>query len=80
MQQEAAKLKSLGFSPDEVESRLNAMRDRLIADAEEKKAATSQSMQNAYDKVSYACGGGALDYHKWERNAWGAAGATYTTF
>lgn len=80
MQQEAAKLKSLGFSPDEVESRLNAMRDRLIADAEEKRAATGQSMQNAYDKVSYACGGGALDYHKWERNAWGAAGATYTTF
>lgn len=80
LEQESAKLKALGFTPDEVESRLNAMRDRLITEAEEKQRQTSASLENQYSSISYACGGGAMDYHKWERNAWGAAGATYTTF
>ena len=80
VEQEAAKLKALGFTSDEVETRLNTFKDRLLADTRDRQQITSDNLQKAHDSISYACGGGAMDYHKWERNAWGAAGATYTTF
>lgn len=84
MEQESAKLKALGFTPEEVESRLNAMRDRLVREAEEKQRVTEQNIQNQRDSISYGSPSdsinGAQSYHRWERNAWGAAGATYTTF
>lgn len=80
VEQEAAKLKALGFTSDEVETRLNTFKDRLLADTRDRQQITSDNLQKTHDSISYACGGGAMDYHKWERNAWGAAGATYTTF
>lgn len=84
VEQEAAKLKALGFTSDEVETRLNAFKDRLLADTRDRQQITSDNLQKAHDGISYngSCGswGGAMSYHKWERNAWGAAGATYTTF
>lgn len=80
VEQEAAKLKALGFTSDEVETRLNTFKDRLLADTRDRQQITSDNLQKAHESISYACGGGAMDYHKWERNAWGAAGATYTTF
>lgn len=80
VEQEAAKLKALGFTPDEVQSRLDAMRDRLVTEAQDKQQRLESSIEDQRGSVSFACGGDALSYHRWERNAWGAAGATYTTF
>lgn len=84
MQREAEKLKALGFTPAEVEARLNATRDRMLKDAKEKQAATDAALQEQYEDNYYNYRGSADSHafgnHAWERNAWGAAGATYTKF
>lgn len=84
MQQEADKLKSLGFTSDEVQTRLEDMRNRLLADATNKQSKLEDSLNDRYADTQYQTSGdsslGGLGYHKWEANAWGASGATYTSF
>lgn len=84
MQQEADKLKSLGFTNDEVQTRLEDMRNRLLADANDKQTALQDTLNDRYADTQYQTSGdsslGGLGYHKWEANAWGASGATYTSF
>lgn len=84
MEQEAARLKAIGFTPAEIESRLNALRDRRLREAEERQSQTQSNLDDRYADRWYQTSGdsslGGLGYHKWERNAWGAAGATYTAF
>ena len=84
VEQEAAKLKALGFTPDEVQARLDAMRDRLLTEAQDKQRQADAALQERYTDNYYNYRGSAdshaLGNYRWERNAWGAAGATYTTF
>lgn len=81
MQQEATKLKSLGFTTDEVESRLNQMRDRLLKEAQEKQSEVQQQYDDKMTDAFYqGSENSASGYRKWERNAWGAAGASYQHF
>ena len=84
MEQEATKLKALGFNSDEIETRLNSLKDRLINEAQDKQRITEQNLTDKRNSISYGSSSdsinGAWSYHKWERNAWGAAGASYTSF
>jgi hypothetical protein len=84
MQREAEKLKALGFTPAEIEARLNAHRDRLVADAKDKQQGLNDTLAAKQEENYYNYRGSvdshALGNYRWERNAWGAAGATYTKF